>query len=148
MPIASNELHSQQDVPNSPPPSFRSRASSRRTSLQNNQTESESERSLADAFAGGSDDESDNEEDDRSRLVSGPAARRNASQPDNTQRRVTEIAHFMPSSEGSRRVYGGGNSSTRDGVFANISAKPTREEETEEKPPVRARIHMVTADNR
>lgn len=130
-------------IPDSPPPSFRSRASSRRNSAEHRQQDHEdNDRTLDDAFAAPSDEESDNDEpQDSQRLVrnderpqidaaSGQAGARNL------DRRVTEINMFMPGGRSSGRVYGGGSGSTRDGVFANISAKPTRGEELEEKPPV------------
>lgn len=136
-PITPNQPHGQQQLPNSPPPSFRSRASSRRTSLQNSQTQTEAERSLADAFAGPPDDESDDENESSRRLVQ-DSDRDSSARPGNIQRRVTEIPTFdntVNASPNTGRVYGGGSSSTRDGVFANLSAKPTRQDQDEEKPP-------------
>jgi len=137
-PITPNQGTAEQSIPNSPPPSFRSRASSRRTSLQNSQTQTEAERSLADAFAGPSDDESDDENESSRRLVeTSPTDPNSPSRPDN-QRRMTEIPAFNANANtaNSGRVYGGGSSSTRDGVFANITAKPTRQDMDDEKPPV------------
>jgi len=58
--------------------------------------------------------------------------------PRGIERRVTQLPAFVPvppaSAAGAARgrVYGGGQN---DGVFANLSAKPTRGEELEEKPP-------------
>lgn len=57
------------------------------------------------------------------------------------QRRVTELPSFVSqaaaaTSQWGTRIFGGG-SMANDGVFANLSAKPTRGEELEEKPPVR-----------
>lgn len=123
------------NIPSSPPPSFRSHVSSRRSSGQHHASESDAERSLADAFAGPTDDEEEEDEhNDQARLVrqsevSGDDELRSG----NTHRRVTELPTFTSSSS---RVYGGGNGSTRDGVFANLSAKPIAGEDLEEKPPV------------
>ena len=50
------------------------------------------------------------------------------------ERRVTHLPVFNTTAPSSGRIYGGGQN---DGVFANLSAKPTRGEEVEEKPPVR-----------
>lgn len=130
-----------QPIPNSPPPSFRSRNSSRRNSAQN---DDDADRDIDDAFAAPSDDESDHDEPnaDRRRLVQSndrdspePAA---PVQPPRLGRRVTEINMFLPGgSRSNNAVTIGGGSSANDGVFANISAKPTRGEELDEKPPVR-----------
>lgn len=118
-------------VPNSPPPSFRSRASSR---TRQNQVDPD----LADAFD--SDDDSDDETDDRQRLV------RQAATPTTTASGSTSPtpAPYTPPSTGSAassaatrgRVVGGGVGT--DGVFANMSARPEREAaaEKEEMPPV------------
>lgn len=142
-PISPQLPQRQDSIPSSPPPSFRSRASSRRSSLQRDQPQSAIERSLTDAFAGSPDDDSDDEHDDRRRLVQDhertvndeAEAADSPPRPGNIQRRVTQLPVFTPTPSTSGRVYGGG-SNTRDGVFANISAKPTRGEELEEKPPV------------
>lgn len=128
-------------IPNSPPPSFRSRNSSRRNSTQHDQHHSED---IDDAFAAPSDDESDHDgpDADRQRLVSSnndqSSEPTNAPQatPPRLGRRVTEINMFLPGG-GRSSNRGGGSSSANDGVFANITAKPTRGEELEEKPPVR-----------
>ncbi|KAM0667786.1 hypothetical protein ACQRIT_003067 [Beauveria bassiana] len=124
-----------QPVPDSPPPSFRSRASSR---TRQNQVDPD----LADAFD--SDNESDDEIDDRQRLV------RQAATPATTASGSTSptSAHHTPPSAASAasaataasattrgRVVGGGVGT--DGVFANMSARPEREAaaEKEEMPP-------------
>lgn len=130
-----------QPIPNSPPPSFRSRNSSRRNSVQHH--DDDADRDIDDAFAAPSDDESDHDapDGDRRRLVHSndrdspePSA---PVQPPRLGRRVTEINMFLPggSRSNNTRTIGGG-SSANDGVFANISAKPTRGEELDEKPPV------------
>lgn len=145
--ISSQSPHHQPAIPNSPPPSFRSRASSRRTSAEHD-PQTEVERSLTDAFAGSPDDESDDEQDDSRRLVNdgdrSPEQAPSEPRPGNMQRRVTQLPVFTPSaSRPTGRIYGGGNSTT-DGVFANISAKPTRGEELEEKPPVRSNTFTIS----
>jgi hypothetical protein len=134
-----------QAIPNSPPPSFRSHNSSRRNSAQHNHRhDQDADRDIDDAFAAPSDDESDHDgpNADRQRLV--PSRTRDSPepaapvQPPRLGRRVTEINMFLPggSRSGNTTTIGGG-SSANDGVFANISAKPTRGEELDEKPPVR-----------
>lgn len=136
-------------VPNSPPPSFRSRASSPTRHANNNV-----DATLADTFdADGSDSDEDNDGDDRQRLMRGgpagtPPSPRDRDMSDEgtgfimgtdgtrrppiVERRVTQIPGFAPTPGG--RVYGGGNQS--DGVFANLSAKPEAGEKLEEHPPV------------
>ncbi|KAI9708427.1 MAG: hypothetical protein M1820_003887 [Bogoriella megaspora] len=149
-PITSTPPPRQQSIPDSPPPSFRSRASSpqsrRHSFSENDPLRSEAERTLADTFDAPSDDGSDDENesgDDRQRLMRGnPASEREAEggtdgpRPGQLPRRVTQLPSFVPSptlgSNGA--VYGGGNN-VHDGVFANLSAKPTRGEDLDEKPP-------------
>lgn len=133
-------------IPDSPPPSFRSHTSSRRTSREDR---SEEERDLNDAFDAPSDSDDDADADatddvrSRRRLISsnstsnGPAERSHnghdsTSRPAVPQRSVTEIPVFAPTAP-SGRVYGGGNAT--DGVFANLSAKPRPGDDVEEKPP-------------
>lgn len=133
-----------QPIPTSPPPSFRSLNSSRRNSAQHDHHRDEdADRDIDDAFAAPSDDESDHDgpDADRRRLVQSndrdsPEPTAPDVQPPRLGRRVTEINMFLPggSRSNNSRTYGGGNS-VNDGVFANISAKPTRGEELEEKPP-------------
>lgn len=137
-------------VPNSPPPSFRSRASSRRPSQSDNHNRSEEERNLHDAFDAPSDDESDDENTaDQRRLIqrtpsrssSGSSAASTSQQqppqrPADPQRTVTQIPVYAPTPATAAtggRVYGGGSGS--DGVWANINAKPRAGEDVEEKPP-------------
>ena len=131
-------------IPSSPPPSFRSRASSptsRHTAVDQN---------LADTFdADGSDSDEDNDGDDRQRLMRGTPTSSSTDQIDNqstltptsddsrpiVERRQTHIPVFTaPPPQTNGRVYGGGSGS--DGVFANLSAKPERGEKLEEHPPV------------
>ncbi|CZT42442.1 probable metal homeostasis protein [Rhynchosporium secalis] len=129
-------------IPSSPPPSFRSRASSptRHAAVDQN---------LADAFdADGSDSDEENDGDDRQRLMRGTPTT-SAEQTDSesfttpasddhgpmvVESRQTHIPVFMaPPPTANGRVYGGGSGS--DGVFANLSAKPERGEKLEEHPP-------------
>jgi hypothetical protein len=126
---ADDHVEGHYQIPTSPPPSFRSRTSS--PILRNDPLRSDADRELHDTFDSPSDDEgSDNEDDgdDRRRLV-----RRDTSTDDAGQR--TPVVAQIPVVYSGRTV-GGGNAN--DGVFANLSAKPTRGEEVDEKPPVRA----------
>jgi hypothetical protein len=127
-------------IPNSPPPSFRSRASSP-TSRHNEPVD----QNLADTFdADGSDSDEENDGDDRQRLMRGTPSTSSAEgihtpatttdgerPPPPIERRATYLPVFAPTTG---RVYGGGSAS--DGVFANLSAKPETGEKTEEHPPV------------
>ena len=134
-------------TPTSPPPSFRSRASSRQRTETHSLLSNE-DRELADTFDSPSDDESDDTPhtlDDRQRVMSGRSAPTTEPTtptiPDGrpaVERRVTQLPAFntTPNSNMNARTYGGGNA-VHDGVFANLSAKPTRgdTEQLEEKPP-------------
>lgn len=144
-------------IPNSPPPSFHSRASSpnadSRRLLSDDPLAKNEDRTLSDAFDSPSDDESDGEGDgldDRQRLMRGQPQVEDedgSSSPnprDGIQRRVTQLPDFQPSggiTPASGRIYGGGQN---DGVWANLSAKPTAGEDLEEKPPVRT-FHPILA---
>lgn len=131
-------------TPTSPPPSFRSRASS-----PGSRHDSVVDQNLADTFdADGSDSDEENDGDDRQRLMRGtPSSSSSINQAGNettsapttgdgrpavVERRVTHLPAFAPPTNG--RVYGGGSGS--DGVFANLSAKPETGEKLEEHPPV------------
>jgi len=132
-------------TPTSPPPSFRSRASSRRVSREDEHP-SEEERDLEDAFGAPSDDQSDDEDlSDRRRLIRGDRSRSlsptdgeraveagEPRRPQGPQRATTEIPVFTPSTVPSGRVMGTGSN---DGVWANLNAKPRPGEDVEEKPP-------------
>lgn len=116
-----------QAIPNSPPPSFHSRASSPTA-------RGRVDPDLEDAF---DDDEiSDDEADDRQRLV-----RQNSTPTASLTESATPpqlpVRPQPNTASGSRpRVVGGGMGS--DGVFANLSARPERgdpEKEKEEQPP-------------
>jgi len=129
-------------TPSSPPPSFRSRASSP-TSRRLLQDAAPVDQNLADTFdADGSESDEENDGDDRQRLMRGtpnPSSTEhvadepltnNTSAPPPIDRRPTQFPTFAPTTT---RVYGGGSGS--DGVFANLSAKPETGEKTEEHPP-------------
>ena len=119
-------------IPSSPPPSFRSRASS---PTSRHPTESTVDQNLADTFdADGSDSDEENDSDDRQRLMRGTPTSSSTEQlntestataetprPPVIERRPTHLPEFAPPRP-SGRVYGGGSGS--DGVFANLSAKP------------------------
>ncbi|KID65493.1 Metal homeostatis protein BSD2 [Metarhizium brunneum] len=115
-------------VPSSPPPSFHSRASSL---TRRNRVDPD----LEDAFD--DEDASDDEADDRQRLV------RHNTTPSTTNLPPVDHEPSSPqptlaqpnSSSGSRpRVVGGGVGT--DGVFANMSARPERSDsEKDEQPP-------------
>ncbi|KAJ4412585.1 hypothetical protein N0V91_000343 [Didymella pomorum] len=132
----------QQWPPASPPPSFRSRASSPTSRrllsddpLAHNEDRTPDrtqDRTLADTFDSDSDDDEDEDgRDDRQRLMRGNPQDDAVPPPPGIQRRVTELPTFNTQAPASGRVYGGGNG----GVWANLSAKPTRGEDVEEKPP-------------
>jgi hypothetical protein len=106
---------------------------------------SDADRTLAETFDSPSDDEGSEDEhaddggDDRRRLISRTntedgasvgATAATASHP-GIERRVTQLPVFAARSG---RTYGGGGGN--DGVFANLSAKPSRGEDVDEKPPV------------
>jgi Protein of unknown function (DUF2370) len=120
-------------IPNSPPPSFHSRASSRERRRR-------VDPALADAFDTDGD-ESEDESDDRQRLVrnnsfptesaESTAVSNNTSSGPVVEQPATQVS----SGSGGSRVYGGGIQA--DGVFSNLSAKPERAEaEKDEQPPV------------
>ena len=127
----------QQWPPASPPPSFHSRASSPNGTsrlLSEDPIRNDEDRTLADTFDSDSEDEEDSDgRDDRQRLMRGTPQTEDAPVAPGIQRRVTELPVFNTQTPSSGRVYGGGNG----GVWANLSAKPTRGEDAEEKPPVR-----------
>ncbi|KAI9841585.1 MAG: hypothetical protein M1838_003502 [Thelocarpon superellum] len=149
----------QNEVPNSPPPSFRSRASSpaSRHVLSHDPLTAEADQALADSFDVPSDEDGlessdEGDGDDRERLMhrmttgtAEPAttpmddtrAGQDGGRPNALPRRNTlfpSVADAAPATP-SGRVYGGGSASVNDGVFANLDAKPERGEKTEEQPP-------------
>ncbi|EQB50757.1 hypothetical protein CGLO_09771 [Colletotrichum gloeosporioides Cg-14] len=125
-----------QPVPNSPPPSFHSRASSRdRRGV---------DPALADAFDTDGDD-SDDDADDRQRLVRADStqasrdASRNPSSDSRPQpeRHVTQLPPTASTTAGGPttpfRIYGSGIQN--EGVFSNLTAKPERGGEVKEEQP-------------
>lgn len=136
----------QQWPPASPPPSFHSRASSPHASsrrvLAEDPAANDEDRTLADTFDSDSDDDDDNG-DDRQRLMRGNPQSEEEPPVPGIQRRVTELPVFNTQAPSSGRVYGGGNG----GVWANLSAKPTRGEDAEEKPPVRTASYLHSANH-
>lgn len=130
-------------VPASPPPPFSSRptspsASDRLLSRQD-PLEDYEDRTLAEAFdtPAGSDGEDDDEGDDRQRLVrdsrASAAEASSARLAPAVETRVTQYPAFATTTN---RLYGSGRAN--DGVFANLSAKPSQNnEDMDEKPPVR-----------
>lgn len=137
-------------VPSSPPPSFHSRASSptSRRLLRQDPLEADADRDLADTFDDGEESDAENDGDDRQRLMRADSSRHSSlrghdeqtslesqpMQPPRIERRVTEIPAFRPLPQ-SARVVAGGPKPTNDGVFANLSAKPTVGEPLDDKPP-------------
>lgn len=131
-----------QHIPNSPPPSFRSRNSSPTSHrFLHHEDPLAPDNALHDAFDSPSDDEHDDFEDasedvrDRRRLIpETPGTRGDTATEEQdraVERRPVSLPAFQPTTG---RVYGAGNGN--DGVFANLSAKPARGEQEDEKPPV------------
>ncbi|KIW89045.1 uncharacterized protein Z519_10530 [Cladophialophora bantiana CBS 173.52] len=128
-------------IPSSPPPSFRSRASSptsRRLLAQDPLSTQADQDHLEDTFDDGEGSDTENDGDDRQRLMRADtglsrqdASPSSTSVPDTRpaptiERRVTELPVFRPMPASMRAT---------DGVFANLSAKPERGDQVEEKPP-------------
>ena len=143
-----------QPVPSSPPPSFRSRASSftlRHLLSSEDPVTTEAERTLNETFDDGSDSDDDdsNGSDDRQRLM-----RSNTAASTGESRQVHDGGRPIMQETSSQstnlqspavaevpRPYTGNTpyasfSHSNDGVFANLNAKPERGEKTEEQPPV------------
>ncbi|KAI4173456.1 MAG: hypothetical protein LQ348_006587 [Seirophora lacunosa] len=147
-PRANEDFHS---IPSSPPPSFRSRASSpssRHLLNSEDPLTSEADRTLADTFDDGSvsDVDSNDGGDDRQRLMRGNTVLPTDTQTTTTsdgarpvpiQRTVTEFPGVTPVAPGRTRGMPYSTfASSNDGVFANLNAKPERgEKQEEEKPP-------------
>lgn len=136
-PIASTRSH---ESPASPPPSFRSRGSSpsSRRLLQEDLRHDDTDHALADAFDDGTESDTENNEESRQWLRRPEASRSTTEQygvatpstePARIERRITQIPAFTPPTTQS------GTRSTNDGVFANLSAKPTAGESLDDKPP-------------
>lgn len=131
--------------PISPPPSFRSRTNSTNIPTSHSTPESrplvsDADRNLADAFdPSSSDDDDDSSEhgahprqqhlDDRQRAMTARPTTDSASDS-----RPLSGRRITPPSP---RTTAPARTPANDGVFANLSAKPTRGEEVDEKPPVR-----------
>ncbi|KKY15648.1 putative metal homeostatis protein bsd2 [Phaeomoniella chlamydospora] len=137
-PVISASNHA---LPSSPPPSFRSRASSptSRHVFSQDPLDNEAEQTLADTFDDGEgSDREDEEVDDRQRLMRASADSPSPSldaQPTTNEYRpapqiVRRVTEFPGVSVSSRSLQ-----SANDGVFANLSAKPERGEKLEEQPP-------------
>ncbi|KAM0812003.1 putative Metal homeostatis protein BSD2 [Seiridium cardinale] len=139
-PISAVAPSTRQRVPNSPPPSFHSRASSFERRRQN------VDPTLADAFDADDDDSDDDEPDDRQRLVrqssfpvsaGSGTSNRNFGDRSHAPDREVDPSPVVPggsNAQASSRTYGGGIQS--DGVFSNMTARPERGEKiVEEQPP-------------
>ncbi|KAL6721037.1 hypothetical protein ACLMJK_000137 [Lecanora helva] len=141
-----NQYSNEQNIPSSPPPSFRSRASSSPSSrhllTSEDPVASEAERTLADTFDDGldSDDDDNSNGDERQRLMRTTTIQSNTEQQVVSEgnrpglpRNVTQFPGALPPAVSNvpARPYLGVN----DGVFANLSAKPERGEKLEEQPP-------------
>ena len=145
-----------QPVPTSPPPSFRSRTSS----LSSQQHVSRDERTtrvdqtLADTFNDGhaSDDDGDDYGDDRQRLMRCSQTAQETSNSGNYTVVRTQVRGPQSSPASAppatipvfSRTHVSATpytafSSSNDGVFANLNAKPERGEKNEEQPPVRVK---------
>ncbi|KAK5993062.1 Metal homeostatis protein BSD2 [Cladobotryum mycophilum] len=128
-------------IPNSPPPSFHSRASS---PTRNGRVDP----ALADAFGDDDDASDDDEADDRQRLVRQNSTPTSGSFSDAPPPSAPPARPAVPShtnSSGSRpRVMGGGVGT--DGVFANMSARPERTDETVEKEEMPPTYEQAAAD--
>ncbi|MCJ1421116.1 Nedd4 interacting protein [Xylographa parallela] len=150
-PSTVTQSYGSQPIPSSPPPSFRSRASSPSSQplITQDHGTSDEERTLADTFDDGqaSDDEGDNEGDDRQRLM-----RRASTIQEANLINAGTVSQTLATSGGqanstvvnnpapSVRAAPSGTayatfSSSNDGVFANLDAKPEHGEKTEDQPP-------------
>ncbi|KAI9747400.1 MAG: hypothetical protein M4579_007473 [Chaenotheca gracillima] len=151
--------HHHTPIPASPPPSFRSRASSptsRHLLSHDDPLASDADRALADSFdapsdSEGADSDAEDEGDDRQRLMRGnPTESRGSGEgssptdrPGGIERRVTQLPAFESTPAGTTTNTTSVPAATRthgsrvanDGVFANLSAKPERGEKLDEQPP-------------
>jgi len=133
-------------IPSSPPPPFRSRSSSpsSRRLLNDDPLHHEAEQTLADAFDDGDESDTENEPDDRQRLMRGNLSQEiatggaDASTTESRHERPQEpqIPGLLPSLPSSTMLQGRANfGSTNDGVFANLAAKPETGEKVEDELP-------------
>ena len=134
-------------TPSSPPPPFRSRASSiasRRHPSQ--QSSGPVDRTLEDTFDTGpnADGEEEPVEDDRQRLMRDAATfttRDSGSHPG-----FARAMPALPSIFSSNRNRNAASAAvSNDGVFANLNAKPERGEKMEEQPPVSRGLNLRCA---
>ncbi|MCJ1391656.1 hypothetical protein MMC18_004521 [Xylographa bjoerkii] len=140
-----------QPIPSSPPPSFRSRVSSPSSQrlISRDHSASDVDRTLADTFDDGqaSDDEGDNEGDDRQRLMrmassiqenhsthGGIVPQTQTTTGGQANPAISTIPATSMRAPTGRTPYAT-FSSSNDGVFANLNAKPERGEKTEDQPP-------------
>jgi hypothetical protein len=129
---------SQQIIPDSPPPPFRSRASS---VVSRRQPSGQVDQTLADTFDAENENENDAVEDDRQRLIRDATTNVESTPRQGLNRNTTAFPSFF----GSNRSHSAGPAaSSNDGVFANLSAKPDRGEKLEEQPPVSQFILLYT----
>jgi len=145
--VSNNEVDTPLSAtPSSPPPSFRSVASSPTSRHFPHDPDARVDQNLADTFdADGSDSDEENDGDDRQRLMRGTPSSSStenivtptttgSTAPPTIERRATYLPVFAPQPAGqTTRVFGGGSGS--DGVFSNLSAKPEAGEKMEEHPP-------------
>ena len=158
-------LASGHSTPSSPPPSFRSQASSptfRRLLSSDDPLHNQEDQTLAETFDNGEASDAEDGLDDRQTLMraiphaAGPEAEEQQEpksattttitgpQRSSIQRRITELPVFASITP--RRQLPGGN----DGVFANLAAKPERGDAGDEKPPVclQPRLIMIFYTNK
>lgn len=140
-PVSPSLPRQAQPIPNSPPPSFRSRASSISSRERHGQVDS----TLADAFD--ADNDSDDETDDRQRLVRlvqvpAASARPVPSTPESAAAPLPGPNAATPAGSSNGPIFGGGIQS--DGVFSNLTAKPDLTEKEEQPPVRRAVVWTVT----
>ena len=136
------------EIPSSPPPSFRSRASSTASPHHPSRSSITTiDRTLEDTFGPGDDSDNDIENglDDRQRLIRDSSSNVLNYPHDtlSTTIRQTNNEAMLYASRDSSVLWTSNNrkpfvshSSSNDGVFANLNAKPERGEKIEEQPPV------------
>jgi len=119
---------SSQATPDSPPPSFRSRGSSPASPTQRSST-THVDQTLADAFGGEEDDEYDEQEDVRQRLIRHGILSADDERPSPPRPQIP--AFVQPATAGNGRRFIASN----DGVFGNLDAKPQAGDNQDELPP-------------
>ena len=125
--------NAQQLVPNSPPPAFRSRASSISSRRNFSQRSGTVDPTLEDTFAAGPN-EDESVEDDRQRLIrtATTSSERGQTSRPNIPRAPTTFPSIFGSGRGANT---GPSTMSNDGVFANLNAKPERGEKLQQQPP-------------